>query len=209
MFARHCEQLRQAVALRLDRRLAARVDVSDVVQETYLEAARRLPEYLERSAMPFALWLRWLARDRVLTLHRKHLFADKRAVGREVQPLPVDSSAQFAAGLLGPGPSPSQAAAALELAERLRLALQQLDEDERGLLVGRHVEQLSNRELAQLLGISEAAANKRYVPALERLRGILHKLGVRPREGRLDRPDQGFFWNPFRIRDKIARDTHF
>src|SRR5215468_6446041 len=86
LFARHREQLRQAVALRLDRRLAARVDVSDVVQETYLEAARRLPDYLNRADMPFALWLRWLARERVLMLHRQHLFADKRALGREVRP---------------------------------------------------------------------------------------------------------------------------
>jgi RNA polymerase sigma-70 factor (ECF subfamily) len=178
LFARQREALRRAVALRLDRRLAARIDASDVVQETYLEAARRLPEYLKRAAMPFALWLRWLARERVLMLHRQHLFADKRAAGREVMPLPVDSSAQFAAGLLGTGPSPSQAVAALELAERLRLALQQLDEEERELLVGRHFEQLSNRELAQLLGITEAAANKRYIRALQRLRGILLNLGV-------------------------------
>jgi RNA polymerase sigma-70 factor (ECF subfamily) len=178
LFARHREQIRRAVALRLDRRLAGRVDVSDVIQETYLEAARRLPEYLSRSDMPFALWLRWLARERVLSLHRQHLFADKRALGREVQPLPVDSSAQFAAGLLGAGPSPSRAVAAIELAERLRLALEQLDDDERELLVGRHFELLSNRELAQLLGISEAAANKRYIRALERLRGVLLNLGV-------------------------------
>jgi RNA polymerase sigma-70 factor (ECF subfamily) len=178
LFARHREQLRGAVALRLDRRLAARVDVSDVIQETYLEAARRLPDYLDRSDIPFGLWLRWLARERVLTLHRQHLFAEKRAVGREVQPLPVDSSAQLAAGLLGPGPSPSQAVAAIELAERLQMALEQLDDDERELLVGRHFEQLSNRELAQLLGISEAAANKRYIRALQRLRGLLKNLGV-------------------------------
>ena len=178
LFARERDALRRTVVLRLDRRLAARVDVSDVVQETYLEAARRLPEYVNRADMPFALWLRWLARERVLMLHRQHLFADKRALGREVQPLPVDSSAQFAAGLLGPGPSPSQAAAAMELAERLRMALQQLDDEERELLVGRHFEQLSNRELAQLLGISEAAANKRYIRALQRLRGILQNLGI-------------------------------
>jgi RNA polymerase sigma-70 factor, ECF subfamily len=178
LFTRHREQLRRAVALRLDRRLAARIDVSDVIQETYLEAARRLPEYVHCPDMPFGLWLRWLARERVLTLHRQHLFADKRAVGREVEPLPIDSSAQFAAGLLGPGPSPSRAVAAIELAERLRIALQQLDDDERELLVGRHFEQLSNRELAQLLGISEAAANKRYIRALQRLRGVLMNLGV-------------------------------
>ena len=58
------------------------------------------------------------------------------------------------------------------------MALQQLDDDERELLLGRHFEQLSNRELAQLLGLSEAAANKRYIRALQRLRGILQNLGI-------------------------------
>jgi RNA polymerase sigma-70 factor (ECF subfamily) len=178
LFARHRERLRQAVALRLDRRLAARVDVSDVLQETYLEAARRFPHYLDRPEMPFDLWLRWLAREKVLALHRQHLYADKRAVVREVPPLPADSSAHFAGGLLGHEPTPSQHLAAVELAERLRLALQQLDDDERELLMGRHFEQLSTRELAQLLGISEAAANKRYIRALQRLRGLLLNLGV-------------------------------
>jgi RNA polymerase sigma-70 factor (ECF subfamily) len=174
LFARHRERLRHGIALRLDRRLAPRVDVSDVLQETYLEAARRLPQYLARPDLPFALWLR------VLALHRRHLGAGRRALGREVRPLPVDSSAQLVSGLVGPGPSPSQAVAAVELAERLRLALQQLDEDERDLLLWRHFEQLSNREIAQLLRISEAAANKRYVRALQRLRGLLGGPGARP-----------------------------
>ena len=178
LFARHRDQLRQGIALRLDRRLAARVDVSDVLQETYLEAARRLPDYLARPEMPFPLWLRWLARERVLVVHRRHLGAARRAVTQEVRPLPVDSSAQLVRGLVGPGPTPSQALAAVELAERLRLALQQLDPDERDLLLWRHFEQLSNREIAQLLRISEAAANKRYVRALQRLRGLLAGLGV-------------------------------
>jgi RNA polymerase sigma-70 factor (ECF subfamily) len=178
LFARHRERLRHGIALRLDRRLAARVDVSDVLQETYLEAARRLPDYLARPEMPFGLWLRWLARERVLVLHRRHLGAGRRAVGQEVRPLPVDSSAQLVQGLVGPGPSPSQAVAAVELAERLRLALQQLDDDERDLLLWRHFEQLSNRDIAQLLRISESAANKRYIRALQRLRGLLAGLGV-------------------------------
>jgi RNA polymerase sigma-70 factor (ECF subfamily) len=178
LFGRHREQLRYGIALRLDRRLAARVDVSDVLQETYLEAARRLADYLARPEMPFHLWLRWLARERVLVLHRRHLGTARRAVSQEVQPLPVDSSAQLVRGLVGPGPTPSQALAAVELAERLRLALQQLDPDERDLLLWRHFEQLSNREIAQVLRVSEAAANKRYVRALQRLRGLLAGLGV-------------------------------
>ena len=158
LFDRCRERLRRMVRLRLDRRLAARVDVSDVLQEMYLEATRRLPQYLAAPQMPFHLWLRWLARERVQVLHRRHLGADRRAVGHEARP--------------------HQALAALELAERLRLALQQLDEDERDMLLWRHFEQLSNREIAQLLGVSEAAANKRYIRALQRLRGRLAGLGV-------------------------------
>jgi RNA polymerase sigma-70 factor, ECF subfamily len=178
LFACHDALVRQTVALRLDRRLLARVDVADVVQDTYLEATRRFDEYLRRPGLPFHLWLRWLAREKVLTLHRQHLFADRRAVGREAPPLPVDSSTCFTRALLGREPSPSQAVAAAEVAERLRLALGQLDDDERDLILWRHFEHLANREIAQLLGIADAAAAKRYIRALERLRGILISLGV-------------------------------
>jgi RNA polymerase sigma-70 factor (ECF subfamily) len=178
LFARHRSQLHRAVVLRLDRRLAPRVDASDVLQDAYLEAVRRLPAYLSRPEMPFSLWLHWIARERVLAAHRRHLWADKRAIGREVGTLPADSSAQFVQGLLSRGTTPSQALAAAELAERLRQALGQLDADERELILLRHFEQRTNREAAQLLQISEAAANKRYVRALQRLRGQLLQLGV-------------------------------
>lgn len=178
LFARHRDRLRRGIAMRLDRRLAARVDVSDVLQETYLEAARRLADYLDRGRMPFYVWLCWLAREKVIECHRVHLEAEKRAVGRELPPLPADASADLAGGLMSKGPSPSQAVAAAELAERLRAALEQLDEDEREVLLWRHFEQLRNQEIAQLLGISPAAANKRYIRALQRLRGLLMNLGV-------------------------------
>jgi RNA polymerase sigma-70 factor (ECF subfamily) len=178
LFARYRENLRLAVGLRLDPRVRARVDVSDVVQETCLEATRRLPEYLHNRPLPFDLWLRWLAHEKVLALHRQHLYADKRAVGREVPPLPADASSCMVAGLLGREPTPSRAAVAAELADKLRLALGRLDEDERDMILWRHFEHLLNREIAQLLGVTEAAAAKRYVRALERLRGLLHELGV-------------------------------
>jgi RNA polymerase sigma-70 factor (ECF subfamily) len=178
LFARHRERLRRAVLLRLDRRLAARVDASDILQETYLEAVRRLPDYFSRAGMPFELWLSWLAREQVLACHRRHLEADKRAVGREVPALPADASAQFAGAVAGTGSTPSRHAAAAELAERLRLALQQLAEEERDLILWRHFEQLTNRETAQLLAITEAAANKRYLRALQRLQGLLTNLGI-------------------------------
>ena len=172
LFAAHEEPLRRAVAWRLDRRLAARFDVSDVLQETALEAARRLAEYAQNPAMPFGLWLRWLAREKLLQLERVH-FAQMRTVTREAPPLPIDSSAAVVRGLLGREPSPSRAVADAELAERLRFAMQQLDDDERDVILWRHFEQLSNRDIAQLLGVTEAAAGKRYIRALERLRGLL------------------------------------
>src|SRR5262249_60358722 len=78
----------------------------------------------------------------------------------------------------GHEPSPSQPLAALEAAQRLRLALERLDEDEREIILLRHFEYQSNREIAWLLGIGESAANKRYIRALGRLRGLLLNLGL-------------------------------
>jgi RNA polymerase sigma-70 factor (ECF subfamily) len=178
LFARHRPRLTRAVSLRLDRRLAARVDASDVVQEACLEAFRRLPDYLRQPDLPLDMWLLWLAREQVLMAHRKHLIADKRAVGREVAPLPADSSAAVVRSLTGAGPTPSGLAAAAETAEKLRQALGRLDDDERELILMRHFEQLSNGDVARVLGIHEPAASKRYVRALERLRGILLSMNV-------------------------------
>jgi RNA polymerase sigma-70 factor (ECF subfamily) len=178
LFKRHRARLQQAIALRMDRRVAARADASDVLQETYLEAARRLPRYLDKPEMPFYLWLRWIAREKVITLHRRHLGADKRAIGREVPLLPLDSSVRFVSSVMGRGPTPSQQLAAAELAERLHAALEQLDQDERDLILWRHFEQLTARETAQLMQITEAAASKRYMRALERLRKLLLDLGI-------------------------------
>ncbi len=179
LFKLHSAMLLRAITLRMDRRVAARVDASDVLQETYLEAFRRLPRYLEQQQMPFHLWLYWIAREKVLALHRRHLGAEKRAVTHEAPPLPADSSATFVSTVIaGHDPSPSQALAKAELAERLRQALEQLDDDERDLILWRHFEQLSARETAQLLEISEAAASKRYIRAVERLRTILEGLGI-------------------------------
>ncbi len=178
LFQRHRAKLRRAIALRMDRRVAARIDASDVVQDTYLEAFKRLPGYLQQPGMPFYVWLRWIAHEKVLALHRHHLGAEKRAATHEVPLLPADRSAALVNIIAGREPSPSQELAKTELAEHLRLALGQLDSDERDLILWRHFEQLSVRDTAQLLQVSEAAAGMRYIRALKRLRGILMDLGV-------------------------------
>jgi RNA polymerase sigma-70 factor (ECF subfamily) len=178
LLGRYRERLRLAIGLRLDQRLKARVDISDALQETCLEATRRFDDYLQAPQLPFELWLRWLAHEQVLMLHRKHLYADKRDVRREVPPLPADASSAVLNAVMSREPAPSHAVHAADLADKVRIALGRLDEDERDLILWRHFEQLPNGAIAQLLGISEPASAKRYLRALERLHKILLDLGV-------------------------------
>jgi RNA polymerase sigma-70 factor (ECF subfamily) len=151
-----------------------------VIQETYLEAAARLADYLREPTMPFFLWLRFLAGQKLVTLHRKHLGTRMRDAGREVSlyrgRLPETSSAALAAQLLGRDARPSEAAARAELKIRLQEALNGMDPLDREVLALRHFEQLSWAETAQTMGITEGAASKRYVRALKRLKTILSAL---------------------------------
>jgi RNA polymerase sigma-70 factor (ECF subfamily) len=168
------------VALRLDHRLQGRVDASDVIQEAYLEAWNRLPDYVHKPAMPFYLWLRFLTGQKLLSLHRHHLGREMRDAGREVSlyrgALPEASSAALVAQLLGHGTRPSEAAVRIELKIRLQEALNQMDPIDREVIALRHFEQLSRAETAQLMGMRESAVSKRYVRALERLKQILASL---------------------------------
>jgi len=170
----HRARLRRMVAVRLDRRLAARVDPSDVVQEALADAARKLPEYLRQPPLPFYPWLRQLAWERIVKLHQRHIVAAKRSVNREaVWPLPQDSSLELAARVLAPGTSPSNQAMRRELHDRVQSALAQLAERDREVLVLRYLEELSVEETSQVLGITAGAVKVRHLRALERLRGRL------------------------------------
>jgi RNA polymerase sigma-70 factor, ECF subfamily len=180
LLGRHRERLRRMVALRLDRRLQGRVDPSDVLQEACLDATRRLPEYHKNPAMPFFLWLRLLACQRLVDEHRKHLGAAARDAGREISlyrgALPETSSAALAAHLLCRLTTPSQAAIRVERKLRLQEALNRMDPTDREVLALRHFEELSNTEAAAVLGLDKSAASKRYARALIRLKDILASL---------------------------------
>jgi RNA polymerase sigma-70 factor (ECF subfamily) len=179
LLAEHRERLRRMVALRLDRRLQGRIDPSDVIQEAYLEASARLAEYLRNPTMPFFLWLRFLASQKLVTLHRHHLGVQMRNAGQQMElyqgPWPEATSAALAAQLLGHDTRPSEAAIRAEMRLRVQEALSGMDPVDREVLALRHFEQLSRAEIAQLLGISESAAGKRYIRALERLKEILSR----------------------------------
>jgi RNA polymerase sigma-70 factor (ECF subfamily) len=169
---RHRRQLRSLIALRMDPRLAARVDPSDVVQESLAEAAQRLSDYLEARPLPFYPWLRQIALERLIDLQCLHVRSQKRSVRREEWRLPVlpDDSVQGLARLASMGSSPSRALQRRDLQERMRSALERLAERDREVLLLRHFEQLPVKQIAAVLGISEGAAKVRHARALERLR---------------------------------------
>src|SRR5262249_33732920 len=143
----------------------------------YLDVARRFPEYVADPAVPFYLWLRTLTGQRLISLHRRHLGAEMRDAGREVSlyrdALPAASSASLAQQLLAGLTSPTQAAIRAEMQLRLQEALNSMDPIDREVVVLRHFEELGNVEAAEVLGIEPAAASKRYIRAIRRLKAIL------------------------------------
>ena len=151
---------------------ARRVSPDDVLQEAFLDVARRIGEYLADPAVPFYVWLRFLTVQRMQMVQRAHLGAQMRDVGLEVgwRRRRAASSESMAGQLVGDLTSPSQAAIRRELQDRLRAALDEMDPLDREVLALRHFEELSNDEVAEVLGISKDAASKRYVRALKRLR---------------------------------------
>jgi RNA polymerase sigma-70 factor (ECF subfamily) len=177
LLARHRERLRRMIAFRVDQRVQGRLDPSDVLQEVQLEAWQHVADYLRQPTMPFFLWLRGIARNKLHELHRHHLGTQMRDPGREVSiyrgPLPEATSAALAAQLLGHDTQPSEAAIRAEVKVRLQEALNQMDPLDREVLALRHFEQLSPREAAEVLNIKEKAAGMRYVRALRRLKEIL------------------------------------
>ena len=176
LLARHRADLRAFVEVRLDARLAARLDPSDIVQEAQLEVVRRMDDFLERRPMPFHLWVRKTAYARLLDLRRHHRRA-RRSVEREAA-LPDRSSLLLARPLLARGPSASQQLESRELAERVARAVDGLSEADREVLLMRHGEGLAFEEIACLLEIEPAAARKRFGRALLRLQTALSAQGV-------------------------------
>ena len=177
LFGLHRKRLRAMVDLRLDRRLRGRVDPSDVLQETFIDLAKRLPRYGEKGDMPFYLWLRLVTGERLLHFHRRHLQTVKRDVRQEVtidrRSMPQAASQSIAAGLMGRFTSASAQAIRSEMQGKLQDAINELDEVDREIIVMRNFEEMSNADAALALGLSQNGASNRYIRALKRLRSVL------------------------------------
>jgi RNA polymerase sigma-70 factor (ECF subfamily) len=176
MLGQQRERLCKLVTMRIDKRVAARLDPSDVVQDALQVAHQRFGEFLQNPDRPFYLWLRGITLDRLVDTYRRHVEAKKRSVLRE-RPgglrISDESERELANQLVTSSLSPSSRLLQAEMLARVRQALQQVSPADREILILRHLEQLSIEEIADVLGVTKAAATTRNFRALERLRDVL------------------------------------
>lgn len=174
------ERLRRVIDFRLDYRLGGRVSHSDVLQETYVRAAQRIDSYLQKPDMPFFVWLRLEANQRLQEIHRFHFGAEKRDIRREVKLKSSNkeqgnTSVQLAAHIVAQMTSASGVFQKAQQIEALEKTLSEMNETDREVIALRHFEELSNIEAAKVLGIAPEAASKRYIRALKRLKEIMQQ----------------------------------
>lgn len=183
-FHRHRERLLRMVHVRMHPALRGRIGASDVLQDAFLEISDRLGDYLADPAMPFFLWVRFLTAQKLMGLHRRHLGAQKRDARRQISigrpDFPAATSVALVDRLMAVGTTPTQAVLRGEMRLQLEEALDGMNAADREVLVMRHFEELTNVEAAFELGIEPAAASKRYVRALKRLREMIETLGLPP-----------------------------
>lgn len=174
---RHRGAVRRLIQMRLDNALASRVDASDVVQDVLFEASRRMDDYITNPTMPFHLWLRQLAKDRMIDMHRRHRTAQRRSVDREQRVSSLGNDDRSAADLMtllkDAELTPAAATVRKEMEQRFLEALNELPDDDREMILMRHFEHLGNGEIAESLGLSAPAAGMRYLRAIRKLREAL------------------------------------
>ncbi len=174
LFERYRGRLKNLVLLRLDPRVQSRIDASDVVQDAFVDAARKMPEYGKESKIPFFLWLRMIAGERLIQLHRMHLNTAKREAYREVSlqggPMPEASSIFLASQLVGQFTSADRNLIRSEIQQKLQDALNKMEPDDREVVAMRHFEELTTEEMASVLGLTRSGVLKRYTRAVKRLR---------------------------------------
>jgi len=180
LFGMHRQRLWRIVYFRLDKRVATMLDPDDVLQDAYLDASQRLGHYSTQQQYSAFVWLRMIVGQTLIDAHRRHVGAQQRDATREVSTngpsYPQATSASLTFSLLGNLTSPSQAAVRSETAVVLRKAIETMEPLDQEVLALRHFEELTNKEVAEVLDLSEKAASIRYVRAVGRLKKTLEKL---------------------------------
>ncbi|SRR5581483_8881792 len=163
--------------VQIGQRLRGKVDASDLVQETFLEAHRNFARFRGSSEPELVRWLRQILAANLADLLRRYLGTQGRDVRleREIEDAFDRSSVLLDRGLVAPQSSPSQQAMRREQAVLLADALAQLPEDYREVLVLRHLEGLSFPEVARQMGRTIASVEKLWMRGLARLRQIISR----------------------------------
>jgi RNA polymerase sigma-70 factor (ECF subfamily) len=161
--------------VQIGHRLQGKVDASDIVQETFLEAHRNFPRFRGTSEGELVRWLRQILAANLADLLRRYLGAQGRDVRleREIEDAFDRSSVLLDRGLVAQQSSPSQQAARREQAVLLADALDQLPDDYRDVLVLRHLEGLTFPQVAERMGRSLDSVEKLWMRGLARLRQIM------------------------------------
>jgi RNA polymerase sigma-70 factor (ECF subfamily) len=174
------DRLRQVITFRLDDRLRNRIDPDDVLQEAFLAASQRLGHYAGSSYTSPFLWLRAILSQTMVELYRRHIGAQKRNPDQEVRidaaPFPQATSTSLAIQLVGSATSPGERVARSDIMGMVERAIESMGPLDQEVLALRHFEELSNREVAEVLGIEQKAASIRYVRAIRRLRDVLAQM---------------------------------
>lgn len=177
LFSHYHERLKRIVRFRLDHRLAGRISESDVIQESYLSASKRVDHFRGKEDLPFFVWLRLVVNQQMADLHRQHLQAEKRDVRKEISlerpAISPHTSLAMAAQLVGRATSASRAYSRIERIAKLEDALNHMEPIDREVIALRHFEELTNSEVAKVLDIDEQASSKRYVRAMKRMKEIV------------------------------------
>ena len=172
LFDRYRGRLEKIVEFRMDERIKRRIDPADVLQEAYIELARRLPEFLNQPSVSVFVWMRQKTLQTLIDLHREH-FRNKRDPNKELQQAPNwnshETGLSINAFLSASMTSPSQHLIRGEEVLRLQAAIQNLNELDREVIALRHFEQLTNLQVAEVLNLSPTAASNRYIRAISRL----------------------------------------
>lgn len=182
-FSEHYSRLERMIEFRLDHRIRNRVDPADILQDSFIEAQRRLPGFLENRAVSMFVWIRQLTLQRLIDVHRSH-FRDKRSVSQEVRLDRVAPNAAtsmlIANELVGEVSTPSRQLSRKEDIQRLQVAIDQMDSIDQEVLALRHFEQLGNKEVAEILNLGVTAASNRYIRAMGRLAEIMSSVEEPP-----------------------------
>lgn len=177
-FVEYRARLKRMVEYRMDARLTGRVDASDVLQEAYIDAVRRVGHFVQSDeSVSLYLWLRQITEQSMIDIHRRHFRAKKRDVRRDIS-IDRDTSERSSdlprsVQLPSNHTSPSLKAIRLEQEAAIEVALSMMAPRDREVIELRHFDELSNTQVAEVLGLSTTAACNRYVRALKRLQDLL------------------------------------